>query len=246
MSPYITEDRRDIVRILIKFKEDYKEALGYNSGNLNAHLMNDKIGEPLTSAFLAQIYEAAGLMKPSCSVYHQMTEIINRNFNLKRDIVEIGSGIFPILGHYLRERQLKLGKGSVTVYDANVWTDYPTKAKLVRSYFNSRVSVTPNSLLVGMFPCEATETMIERAEQEDLEFCIALCGCNHSDIPYLSTAEYHKLLIEKIQDELSRRKRLKIEYFPSSCFGNRHRGFPILIAKEKPKIKLFFFFSKTR
>lgn len=246
MSLYTTENREEIKQILIHFREQYGEALGYDVGYLNAHLEHDSLGAPLTSAFLSQIYEVAGLIKPNCSVYRRMAHIVNKNFNLKRDVVEIGSGIFPILGDYLRKCQLQLGKGTVTVYDAKVWTNYPTSAKLVRSYFHTSTELASNSLLVGLFPCDATDVILEKALQEDLEFCIALCGCNHSGNPYLSTSEYHKLLIHQIQGKLSSKKRLKLEYFPSICFDNKHHGFPILVAKNTTKEKILSFLSKSK
>lgn len=241
MSLYITENREKIKQRLIAFRDQYEEALGYDVGYLNAHIENDQLGFPLTSAFLSQIYEAAGLIKPSCSVYRRMAHIVNRHFNLKRDVVEVGSGIFPILGDYLSERQLQLGKGTVTVYDAKVWTRYPTRAKLVKSYFHTSTEIAPNSLLVGLFPCDATNAIIEKSLQEDLEFCIALCACNHSGNPYLSTSKYHELLISQIQERLSPGKKLKLEYFPSFCFGNEHHGFPILVIKDKVKTKVISF-----
>lgn len=243
MSIYTTDNKEEIKQTLIRFSEQYEDALGYDVGTLNAHIRNDKLGGTLTSAFLSQIYEEAGLIKPDCSVYRSMEGIVNKHFNLKRDVVEIGSGVFPILGHYLSERQLQLGMGTVTVYDANVWTKYPTRAKLVRSYFHTATKVAPNSLLVGLFPCDATDTIIEKALQEDLEFCIALCGCNHSGNPFLSTFDYHDLLIEYLRDELPPGKSLKIEHFPSSCFADGHEGLPILVAKNKPKMKLLSFFK---
>lgn len=246
MSLYTTENREEIKQTLIHFREQYEEALGYDVGYLNAHLEHDQLGNPLTSAFLSQIYEAAGLIKPNCSVYRRMARIVNQNFNLKRDVVEIGSGIFPILGDDLRKRQLQLGEGTVTVYDAKVWTKYPTSAKLVRSYFRTSTEISPNSLLVGLFPCDATNTIVEKALNEDLEFCIALCACNHSDNPYLSTSEYHELLINQIQGQLSSKKKLKLEYFPSICFGNKHHGFPILVAKSKTKEKILSFLNKSK
>ncbi len=244
MSIYRTENSDEIKQTLIRFGEEYKEALGYDVGYLNAHIVNNQVDSSLTNSFLAQIYEAAGLIKPDCSVYYQMAHIVNKHFNLKRNVVEIGGGTFPILGHYLSERQLQLGGGTVTVYDAKVWTKYPTRAKLVKSYFHTSMEISPNSLLVGLFPCSATSTIIEKAMKEDLEFCIALCGCNHSDNPYLSTSEYHKLLIEQLKDRLPSGKKLKIEYFPPACFANEHKGFPILVAKNKPKMKLLSYFHR--
>lgn len=246
MYTYVTRSKEEIANVLIEFQETYKEALGYEVGYLNAHIRMDELGLPLTSAFLEQIYEVAGLIKPNCSVYKKMFELIKQEFNLKRDVIEIGSGVFPLLGHSLREYQLKIGGGTVTVYDSKVWREYPTKAKLVDRYFNDRVELQKNSLLVGLFPCESTEMIIERALKEKLEFCIALCGCNHSNNPSLTTREYHEMLIDQLMKQISPEKFLKVKYFPKACFGNRHNGFPILLVKNKPKVKLFPLPFKTR
>lgn len=246
MNVYITKNIEEITRTLTQFGETYKEALGYEVGYLNAHLKMDQLGLPLTDAFFEQIYEAAGLIRPSCSVYKNMYDLIRREFNLKRDVVEIGSGIFPLLGHSLREYQLKIGGGTVTVYDSRVWKGYPTKAKLVNRYFNDKIKLEKSSLLVGLFPCEATEMIIKRALKENLDFCIALCGCNHSNDPSLTTREYHGILIEQLMEQVPPEKFLKVKYFPKACFGNQHNGYPILLVKDKPKVKIFALPSKTR
>ncbi|MCI9233682.1 MAG: hypothetical protein HFH08_03675 [Bacilli bacterium] len=175
-----------------------------------------------------------------------MCNLIKKEFNLKRDIVEVESGIFPLLGHYLSEEKLQLGKGTVTVYDAKVWKNYPTKAKLVDRYFDDRVQLPENSLLVGLFPCQATKSIIEKALKENLEFGIALCGCNHSNILSLSTLEYHRRLIEQLMGQISREKFLKIKYFPETCFGKAYQGLPIIVVKDKPKVKFFSLPFKTR
>ncbi len=69
MYTYVTRSKEKIARVLTQFGETYEDALGYDVGYLNAHIGMDQLGLPLTNAFLAQIYEAAGLIKPSCSVY---------------------------------------------------------------------------------------------------------------------------------------------------------------------------------
>ncbi|MCI9233683.1 MAG: hypothetical protein HFH08_03680 [Bacilli bacterium] len=44
MTPFITNDSERIRDTLIQFREKYKEALGYDSEILAAHIRNDKLG----------------------------------------------------------------------------------------------------------------------------------------------------------------------------------------------------------
>lgn len=242
MYPYITKDQKKINEKIDELIEMYEQAFSFSDKRI---LKNYLEGDPITSffenPFYAQICEVMGIVKPACSTYYQMAHMIEKYFGLKRDIVEIGGGLFPILGNYLRIKQLQIGIGTVTVYDPRIWMQYPTNAKLVEEKFTLETVIPKHSLLVGMYPCEATELILKRAIKENLDFCIALCGCNHSGMLSISTDEYHDMLIKELIFELSRKKNFRVKYFPRSCFQKGTTGYPILLAKDKktlPKVLL--------
>lgn len=238
MNPYNTDNPRVIENTLYEFMKKHASHLPIEARDeLMDYLEVGNITDYFTSSLLAQVYEEAGLMNPDCSIYHQMFKIIEKHFSLKRDIIEVASGIFPILGHNIHEKQLQLGKGTVTIYDTVVWKQYPTKAVLIKEKFTEETTVKKGSLLVGMFPCDAMNIMIEKAIKEELEFCIALCGCNHSGIRFMDVHDYHEMLIDALNTFLPKGKKLQIEHFPRQCF-NEGTGFPILVGKDTKSQKI--------
>lgn len=241
MYPYIVKDQDQINQKIDEFIEKYEQAFSFSDKRiLRDYLESDPIASFFVNPFYAQIYETMGIVKPACSTYYQLTHMIEKYFGLKRDIVEIGGGLFPILADYLRVKQLQIGIGTVTVYDPGIWMQYPTSAKLVKERFTLETVIPEHSLLVGMYPCEATELIVKRAIKENLDFCIALCGCNHSGMLSISTDEYHDMLIKELMFELLHKKNLKVKYFPKSCFERGTSSYPILLAKEKKSIPKIF------
>lgn len=243
MNPYIAKSN-EIRNRLQQFCEEHEEQFTRDEIRmLQMLLAYGDVAEFFSDTFLAQLYEATGLVKKKCSTYYQMVQIMKQYFNLEKDVVEVGSGIFPIFGSYLRKEQLKLSSGTVTVYDPRLYIHYPTSAILKKEKFTLQTEIPKGGILVGLFPCEATEVMIEKALMENLEFCIALCGCNHSDDFWTSTREYHQQLIDKIAKSLPKNHFFKVSHFPRECFDYKSKGYPILIYTHQPKIKKFRFFS---
>ena len=233
MSPYNIDDSRTIENILYEFLKQHKSHLPIeNHFELLDYLEHEDVTSYFTSSFLAQVYEEAGLMKPECSIYYHMKQIIMQNFNIGSDFIEIGSGIFPVLGHSIRKEQIKIGAGNVTVYDSKVWSEYSTTAVLKQENFTLDTKVNLNSILVGIFPCEAMNMMLEKSLNEELECCIALCGCNHSGIKFLPPREYHERLINYLSKNLPHGKKLQLYQFPKECFNDNSNGFPILVIKD--------------
>lgn len=241
MKQFNKKSAQEIRKILVQFLEEHREHFPSEEiEEFEQFLKYEDVTNPFTTTFFAQVYEGAGLVNPKFSIYRQFVEIIKKNFNIQRPIVEVGSGILPILGDYLQKEQIQLGMGTVTVYDSVVWRKYPTKAILKKEDFTFETKISKESLLIGMFPCEATEMMIDKALEEQLDFCIALCGCNHSGGLYFDVKEYHQSLIEYLDVVLPKDQYFGVTYLPKRCFESRCSGYPILMSRKDlaPKRKI--------
>ncbi len=130
----------------------------------------------LTIPLLRQTYELFGFEDEKTSIYQNFIKIIEENFSIDRNVVEVAGGPISSLSFQIASRQTK---GTVTVYDPLM---YPTKYNLdnliiKKEKFTLKTKVPEGSLIVGFMPCEATQTLLEYATNNKLDFIVALCGC---------------------------------------------------------------------
>ncbi|MBS7020262.1 MAG: hypothetical protein KH135_00085 [Firmicutes bacterium] len=206
---------------LKKYGSEYsKIAREYIEENFFTHLIYGFLPD-----VLAQVYAEFGILDKDRNLYQAFLDIIKQKHSLEKDIVEIGGGYLPILGEYIAKEQLKLGKGTITVYDPILVTTnskYPN-LKLVKEPFTMDTKLPGCDLLLGQMLCGATELTIQKACQEQIDFMIALCGCTHfseSDLfrnPYLAASpdRYHQYVYQQAC-ELSKLKHMgevAVEYY---------------------------------
>ena len=76
---------------------------------------------------------------------------------------------------------LESKKGTIKVYEPLLVTKRLGNIKLHKEEFNLNTKIKEGSLLIASAPCKVTLDIIRKANEENLEFFIALCGCCHED-----------------------------------------------------------------
>lgn len=187
---------------------------------------------------VVQVYSACGLLNEIDNIYLEFIQKIKKYFTLDTNIIDVGGGFYPALASYINEEQIKLGKGSITVFDPLL---IPSKLKniiLKKEEFTEETKVDKCDLIIGTYPCEATIPIIRNARKNHNEFSIALCGCTHFSKEYLYTIPFYmshhitKLWNDYVMDEtyknLPNDMEVKIDYF-----DNPNHPYPILTKKYK-------------
>lgn len=92
---------------------------------------------------------------------------------------EVGAGIEPVLSNMILP-EIQASKKKVIVYDPRL--EYQDKPGMVikKENFTMSTNIDNISTLYGLFPCEASITMIEKARRENKNLLLALCDCNLS------------------------------------------------------------------
>ena len=152
---------------------------------------------------LMQIYSELGVYKEKDNLYIKYLEMIKSIFSLDCNMLEIGGGFIPSFSNIIAKEQLKTGHGTITVYDPVL---LPKKLKysnlkLVKDKFTMDTNISSYDLLVGIFPCDVTETIIKKACIEKKDFYIQMCGCTHFTLDQimeygLSVPIYQKYIID--------------------------------------------------
>lgn len=185
-----------------------------------------------------QVYSECGILKDEDNIYLEFIKNLKRYFTLDKDIIDVGGGLYPALATYINKEQIKLKRGSITVFDPLL---IPSKLKnivLKKEEFTENTRVEKCDLIIGTYPCEATIPIIKNARKNNKEFSIALCGCTHFSKEYLNTIPFYmsqyipKLWNEHVMDEVYKNlpndMEIKIDYFE-----NPIHQYPIITKKYK-------------
>ncbi len=136
--------------------------------------------------FFLQVFSISGAYPDEVNPYYQMATEIEEEYGVDRDIMEVGAGFFPALAVELRKKQIKIGKGTVTIYDPKTIIDSESEygIKVIKQKFTENMMIKEGSILVGRKPCKATPIIIKNANAQAIETYINLCACNHTPDTY--------------------------------------------------------------
>lgn len=153
----------------------------YTSGELSyiKHHILRSIRQYPQCDIINQIIELLGLVSDEKNVHRGFLDLVKKYHSLDQDILEVGSGYYPILSTYISEEQNKLGKGTITAMDpSSIKEDIPG-IKVLKKSFSLQTDINPYKLILAYMPCEATIPLVKKANTSHKPFSIALCGCVH-------------------------------------------------------------------
>lgn len=170
--PQITKE--EYLRRAVKFVEAHKDS--YTPRELRTLLINTEggINNPFAWDIIRQVLDEVGYTDKSINMYEGFMEILQKNFDINTDIVEIAGGIVPSLAKKIALRQKS---GTVTVYDPRLITDIekPDNLILKQEMFGKDTPLGNAKLVIGFMPCDATTAIINAACTNQIDFIVALC-----------------------------------------------------------------------
>ncbi len=121
-----------------------------------------------------------GVVNKGIDLYEIFRDILKDRDLLRGRILEVGAGVYPRLSEVIREdNSPELVK--VTACDPALIVDTMSGVKLVKEPFTKSTNLDDVDTLVGLFPCEASRLMVDRAIEENKNLLLAFCNCDHSD-----------------------------------------------------------------
>jgi len=221
------------------FKEQYQDkyepaAWEYIEENFYSGLKNKEAPD-----ILMQIYTELGLKPAGGSFYKRHLELLKSIFPIDGNIIEVGSGRIPAFANILANEQLKIGKGTITLYEpllVELTPRYPN-IELHKEEFTLDTDVSKSNLLVGIMACEATESILESAIKNNKDFYVAMCGCVHSPLSYMSYYGYYTTP-EMYQEQVITKAEHLLEEYPNGTLEvtkleNTPFDYPILYNRRK-------------
>jgi hypothetical protein len=213
-------DRKELKKRIFNFLDKYGEGyatldleeayfLEMSIDNYIANYYEDAYYKPINrDNVFFQIFSAIGAFEQEVNPYFQLATLIEKEYGLNYNIIEVGSGLFPALALEIAKKQKKLEKGTITVYEPNLVPKILEGITLINKDFPLVTELPQNSLIIGRKPCKTTENMIRIANQTNSEFFIQLCKCAHAPIEYKlksksdSNNTWIKYLMDVAQDTL--------------------------------------------
>lgn len=196
-------NERKIARLYNSFCKKYKgiyteEEWSYIEENFWTYVFS-----PGAPDILMQIYTELGIENVGGSYYQRHLENLKTKFNIGCNVLDVASGIIPSFANLLAHEQLRIGTGTVTLYEPLLGITKPKHHNMTlhKEKFTLETHIKEFDLVTGIMPCGATETIIENACRNQKDFYIAMCGCTHFDyIPwymYVTPESYQEYVIEK-------------------------------------------------
>lgn len=169
------ENLRKLKKFLRIFGKNYEPEI-YNY--IKREFLNYRHNK--TSYILLQIYALFNMLEDSENHYLQFAKMVGQKYGYDKNILEVGCGYLPMFAKYYNKLQLENNKVSkLTVYDPDIVVNKAKNIKLCKETFTPLTNIDDYDLLVGILPCEATKTIIDKAIECNKEFFIAMCGCTH-------------------------------------------------------------------
>ena len=185
---------------------------------------------------LMQIYTELGIESPDGNFYKEHLKRLKERFDIRGNVLDVASGSIPAFANLLAHEQLKIGSGTVTLYEPLLIVDKPKYPNMTmyRQNFTEYTYIKNFDLITGIMPCGVTETLIEQACRNQKDFYVAMCGCTHFEyVPYdflITPESYQYYIIEKTEQLLQRYDNgtLEVEHL-----DNYEINYPILYNKKK-------------
>ena len=133
--------------------------------------------------YIYAIYDASGILPMRNNRYITFVDVLYENMDIySGNILEVGGGTMYRTALIIAKKI----RGTITVYDKQLYTtESPLpNLKLCREEFTASTNLEPYDLIVGQYPCQATELMVERSMQENKGLFIQICKCVHRIKPF--------------------------------------------------------------
>ncbi len=178
--------KSDVKNKFAKFKEQYQHLYSKEAWQYIEDYFFEQLKEKDAPDILMQIYSELKINPSPARFYHRHLRLIKKLFPLDGNIIEIGSGMIPAFANLVANEQRKIKAGTITLYEPLLLPEKPKYSNMTfhKETFTTETDLTNYDLVLGIMPCEATESILENAIKSRKDFYVAMCGCVHSPLSY--------------------------------------------------------------
>lgn len=183
-----------------------QDVLNQKSKSDSLRIIEKLYGRKDANSILRQIYAQNNLLKEQDNEYLSLFKyLINMQYNLGGNILEIGGGVYPVLSAYIDSYQRKIGCGTITVIDPNLGVSKLGNVKLIKDKFTGNIK--SYDLIISQSPCTIVNEVMDSAIDNGKEFFVTLCECLLDNHPYLIDFYADDYGFCNIQNDILNKKR---------------------------------------
>lgn len=170
--------KKELLKFITDNKDKYKEKVPFFEEFISMdYLINIKNIVPPTE--VAELLSKFNIYKTKYDPYLEMSYLLEKYSFLEDNCCEIGAGYYPRLAEIVLPK-IKLNRGSLTIYEPEIMFSNIENMKVVKEKFTKDTDIEKFDTLYGLYPCEATIAIAEKAFEEDKNLMIAFCSCDNS------------------------------------------------------------------
>ncbi len=174
----------EYIEFMKPFIENHLDYVIEVSGLLTFSAWDEKTSVRSIPLRLRQLFSKFQVIYPEVDPYLFIYQLLKKFSFLNGNCCEVGAGFYPRLAELVLPT-LEQNHHKLTVYDPELVLERLGNAKLVKDKFTSQTSMKDIDTIYGLFPCEATIPMIDKAILENKNLLLAFCGCDHSTPEHL-------------------------------------------------------------
>lgn len=142
-----------------------------------------EIKESNMPTYIAQLLSKFNVYNEGRDEYLEIIKLLEKYSFLQGNCCEVGAGRYPRLAE-LAAPKIKLNGGTLTIYDPKISFSIVQDATIVKEKFTKTTNTDSIDTIYGLFPCEASIAMAEKAFEEDKNLLLAFCDCDHTTQKY--------------------------------------------------------------
>lgn len=134
-------------------------------------MLKDGIGN---KSMILEVFADLGVFADDKNPYKQSANLIQKEYGVGCNILDVGCGQLPMKSIYLYEKQQLIGKGSVFAMDPDLRLEKYKNMILIGAPFDYSTDLSNIHLLTGDQLNDGAETVIRRGNENRIPICISL------------------------------------------------------------------------
>ena len=133
--------------------------------------------------YIAQLLSKFNIYNEGRDEYLEFIKLLEKYSFLQGNCCEVGAGKYPRLAELVAPK-IKLNGGTLTIYDPKTSFPIIEDIKIIKENFTKNTNIDSIDTIYGLFPCQASIDMAEKAFEEDKNLLLAFCDCDHTTPKY--------------------------------------------------------------
>ena len=150
---------------------------------------------------------------PNLGIYYNFFDYMTNNgFSFDGNVIEVGAGYFPTFSRYVEQYQNenKLN-GTILAYDPKLIETVPSRIEYHKEEFTEETDVSGCSILVGIYPCNCTMTIVRSALKNNIPLLFAGTFISSTVFsPFITSSSSSVYFISGVICDLSKNSRVNV------------------------------------